>query len=174
MVSKIYDFRNHIISTLTRWPKVAPLNPPLADAIGKKTVPGSIFKQQFDEREGMKMARPKKMSEKLSHQISFRLTVPEHNAYMQKVLASGLTSSDFFRDAVLKNRTTINAVAHLTDEKRELIRYFRATSNNINQIARRCNLDNKKGILNDTSYTTLLQSLQRIEAALKAGAVNDH
>jgi hypothetical protein len=96
------------------------------------------------------MAKPKKTKEKLSHQISFRLTTSEHNAYMQKVLASGLTSSIFFRDAVLKNRTTINAAAHMTDEKRELIRYFRATSNNINQIAKRCHMDNKKGILNDT------------------------
>jgi hypothetical protein len=115
------------------------------------------------------MAKPKKNKEKLSHQISFRLTTSEHNVFMQKVIASGLTSSDFFRDAVLKNKTTINAVAHLTDEGRELIRYFRAASNNINQIARRCNLDNKKGILNETSYKTLLQSLQRIESMLKAG-----
>ena len=115
------------------------------------------------------MTRTKKNTEKLSKQLTFRIADSEYAAYLKKVLASGLSSSDFFRDVVLRNKTTIHAVAHISDDQRELLRYFRAASNNLNQIAKLCHIENKKGALNDASYLNLLRSLQSIETCLKQG-----
>ena len=113
------------------------------------------------------MARPKKNTEMFSKPVSFRLTATDHAAYQEKVIASGLSPSNFFRDVVLKNKTRIYAAAQLNDNQKELIRYFRAASNNMNQLAKRCNIDNKRGILTDKSYIALLESLQTIERYLR-------
>jgi phosphotransferase system IIB component len=115
------------------------------------------------------MGRPIKNTEKLKPQVSFRMTESEHTIFMKKVTESGLRSSDFIRNVVLKNKTTIQAVVGMSDDKRELVRYFRAASNNLNQLAKRCNQDNQKGTLSDASYKLLLKSLLMIETYLKQG-----
>jgi hypothetical protein len=115
------------------------------------------------------MAKPRKNTEKLSKQLTFRIAPSEHSTYLEKVTASGLSSSDFFRDVVLRNKTKIHAVVRMNDDQFELIRYFRAASNNLNQLAKLCHIDNRKGALSDTSYLNLLRSLQSIESWLRQG-----
>lgn len=112
------------------------------------------------------MARPLKGNEPLGKPISVRLSAADRAAYDAKVAASGLNQAEFFRDVVLKNKTKITALPKINDDKRRLLRYFQSTSNNMNQLARRANIDNQNGSLSDGTYLAILRALRQIEAAL--------
>lgn len=108
----------------------------------------------------------RKEKEALSKPVAFRLPASAYSEFKQKVEASGLSASEFFRQAILKNKTNIVARQTLTEDYRALTRYYRATSNNMNQIAYRANLDNLHRRLNDKAYVQILEELRAIERQL--------
>ena len=71
--------------------------------------------------------------------VSFRLTLPDHAAYLAKASAAGVKPSKFFRDAVLTNRTQVVARVQPSSDKRRLIYLFNKASNNLNQLAHTAN-----------------------------------
>lgn len=113
------------------------------------------------------MARPLKGKEPLGKPIAIRLSASDRAVYDAKVAASGMNQAEFFRDVVLKNKTRITALPVMDNDKRKLLRYFQSTSNNMNQLAKRANLENKKGSLSDETYVEVLKSLRQIELMLK-------
>jgi Bacterial mobilisation protein (MobC) len=105
--------------------------------------------------------------DKLTRLVSFRLTDADHQAYLEKVEASGLKPSTFFRDCVLTNRTQIIARPKSSLEKSRLLYLFNKASNNINQLAHRANSEHKGGGLSDGTYREILDALDDLSRDMK-------
>jgi len=117
------------------------------------------------------MARPKKHAEGLSRPVSFRLAEPDFQVYQEKVEASGLSASDFFRECVLTNKTQVVSRRKITADQKHLLYLVNKTSNNINQLAHRANTEHLAGKLSVQTFESILSNLEVISHSLKA-AVN--
>jgi len=95
--------------------------------------------------------------------VSARISRDDYDVFQKKVDTACLTKSAYLRRAIINNETAIIITKKITADHREMIRYFRATSNNLNQIAHRCNLDNQRGILSEKNYLAILHALENIE-----------
>lgn len=113
--------------------------------------------------------RPPKKEGGLTKLVSFRLTEADHAAWAEKVSTSGMSPSDFFRDAVLTNKTHIVARAKATKDTTKLQFFYNKTSNNMNQIAHRANSDYLAGTLSEAAYSSILAELSEIRHALLSG-----
>lgn len=103
---------------------------------------------------------------KLSERVAFRMTKADKAAYESKVAASGLTPSEFFRSAVLTNKTAV--ISRRLDPRLVEMRFLmRKASNNINQIAHRVNADNVSGKLSDRTYLGIMNALIRLSDYMK-------
>lgn len=108
----------------------------------------------------------------LSKPISFRLSGADREAYLAKVAASGLTQSEFFRQAVLTNRTQLVARLKATPHRERLLFIFSKTSRDIEQLARQASADRERGALSEATYMQMLDRLQLIGRYLKATLTN--
>lgn len=104
----------------------------------------------------------------LGQPISFRLAPADREAYLEKVRASGLSQSDFFREVVLANRTKIVARPKASEDRKQMLRIFAKTSNNMNQIAHRANSEHVQGKLSEHTYEQMLYQLETIASYLRA------
>lgn len=96
--------------------------------------------------------------------LAFRIPEDEYEKFLDKVISSGSTVSRFIRTAVLENKTRV-----LKQESASLLMYHVCKiGNNINQIAHRVNIDNKKGIVSEDTYKKVLRDLKINEAKLDA------
>ncbi|MGZ4992640.1 MAG: plasmid mobilization protein [Methylobacter sp.] len=107
-----------------------------------------------------------------SKTISFRLSESDAEALLNKVEASGLSMSEFVREYVLKNRTSVIARTPASRDKLSLIRLFNKTGNNINQLAKSINIAFKSGKVSEVNYLALLSELQHISRYMK-GCIKD-
>lgn len=96
---------------------------------------------------------------KLSVVRHFRLSGEEARCWDEKVLLSGMTHSEFFRQAVLQNQTTVRARLSVHPYAREIKYLLAKQGNNINQIARNLNTDRKSGGLSEAVYRSALREL---------------
>lgn len=124
------------------------------------------------------MPRPKKHGAETdgpSRPVSFRLSAPEYDAFKARCAAAGLCISDFFREAVLANRTQIIAKAKplSSPDSLRLLFLVNKSSNNINQLARRANEDHLSGKLDTPTYRQILAQLELIVALFKEVASVD-
>ncbi|WP_223247456.1 hypothetical protein [Sulfuriferula sp. AH1] len=99
--------------------------------------------------------------------VSFRLTLPDHAAYLAKANAAGVKPSEFFRDAVLTNRTQVVARAQPSSDKRRLIYLFNKASNNLNQLAHTANAAELAGTVTPATYAGILAELQTLADVMK-------
>ena len=99
--------------------------------------------------------------------VSFRLTLPDHAAYLAKASAAGVKPSEFFRDAVLTNRTQVVARVQPSSDKRRLIYLFNKASNNLNQLAHTANAAELAGTVTPATYTGILAELQTLADLMK-------
>lgn len=104
--------------------------------------------------------------------VSFRLSIPDHTAYLAKAKAAGVKPSDFFRDAVLNNKTQIIARTAPSADKRKLIYLFNKASNNLNQLAHAANTANLAGRATPAMYAGILAELQTLADLMKE-AINN-
>jgi hypothetical protein len=100
--------------------------------------------------------------------IAFRLPEPERVAWLAKVQASGMTPSEFFREVVLTNRTTVLARAPKDRNLERLIYHFNKAGNNLNQLTHRVHGDHLAGKTSQATYESLLYQLELITRYLKA------
>ena len=115
------------------------------------------------------MARPTKDdAEKLNRRIDFRLNQRDHDLFKERVTASGLTESSFFRDCVLSNKTQVIAKVKRTDEQEKILFLVRKASNNINQIAHRLHTDSLAEKIDSDTYISALEELKQLSRYLKA------
>ena len=99
--------------------------------------------------------------------VSFRLALPDHAAYLAKAKAAGVKPSDFFRDAVLNNKTQIVARTPPSSDKRRLIYLFNKASNNLNQLAHTANAAELAGTVTTATYAGILAELQTLADVMK-------
>lgn len=104
---------------------------------------------------------------RLSKPVAFRLTEADHAAYLAKVQASGLKPSEFFRDAVLTNKTQVVARVQPSSDKRRLIYLFNKASNNLNQLAHTANAAELAGTVTPATYAGILAELQSLADLMK-------
>jgi len=117
--------------------------------------------------------RPTKYGEPLAKPRSFRLTVSDDAKLVAKLAAAGMEMSEFLRDYVLRERTTVVArpaklSSHTGAEVRCLIGLVGAIGNNLNQLARRANADYQAGIIAAPTYDAILEELEAISLYLHA------
>ena len=106
-------------------------------------------------------------AEKLTRPVSFRLTAADHAAYLAKASAAGVKPSEFFRDAVLTNRTQVVARVQPSSDKRRLIYLFNKASNNLNQLAHTANAAELAGTVTPATYAGILAELQMLADLMK-------
>ncbi|MDP1593306.1 MAG: plasmid mobilization relaxosome protein MobC [Gallionella sp.] len=104
--------------------------------------------------------------------VSFRLALPDHAAYLAKAKAAGVKPSDFFRDAVLNNKTQIVARTPPSSDKRRLIYLFNKASNNLNQLAHTANAAELVGTVTPATYAGILAELQTLADVMKEAIRN--
>ncbi|KAG1323446.1 hypothetical protein G6F63_012991 [Rhizopus arrhizus] len=99
--------------------------------------------------------------------VSFRLTLPDPATYLAKASAAGVKPSEFFRDAVLTNRTQVVARVQPSSDKRRLIYLFNKASNNLNQLAHTANAAELAGTVTPATYAGILAELQALADLMK-------
>ncbi|UCQ29630.1 relaxosome protein (plasmid) [Edwardsiella tarda] len=99
--------------------------------------------------------------------ISIRLTDEEYQPFKELLETTEFGKSEFFRALILNRIHQIPAKPKVTQDYKRCLSYLHKTSNNMNQIARRLNTDNAKGIISDTLYKKLLNSLIGIRNSLQ-------
>lgn len=104
----------------------------------------------------------------LGKPIAFRLREADREVWLAKVAASGLTQSEFFRQAVLTNRTRVIARPAASTDRKRLLYIFNKTSRNLNEVAYWANLEHVRGTLSEATYEQLLTQLQMISRYLKS------
>jgi hypothetical protein len=124
------------------------------------------------DQEAAAVSRQKEDKQRLTRPVAFRLTEADHAAYLEKVEASGMKPSEFFRECVLTNRTQVVARQKSSADKQRLIYLFNKTSNNVNQLAHRANLDYNAGTISEATYSNILDQLELMTRYMKA-VIND-
>lgn len=116
------------------------------------------------------MARPTKDdAEKLARTVAFRVTEADHAAYADKFIRAGLSSSEFFREYVLSNRTQVIARHRPSADTGRMLYLVNKASNNLNQLAHTANTARLAGTLDDATFAAILAELEAIGDELKAG-----
>jgi len=111
------------------------------------------------------VARPRKEAGlSLDARVAFRLTYQDYAIYKSKVAQSGLSASEFFRVAVLENRSEIVVIA---PEVRELVYHFNRAGNALNCLTKQLDSDLQGGHLDPRTLDRLLASLIAIADYLK-------
>lgn len=104
----------------------------------------------------------------LGKRVAYRLSDEDYATFIEKVKASGMTKSEFFREAILKNRTQIVARKTASEDRKRLLHIFDKAGNNLNQIAHRANREHQQGKLSEHTYEQLLYQLETIAGYLRA------
>lgn len=102
--------------------------------------------------------------DKLTRVVGLRLTEEDHAAFVAKVAASGMSQSEFLREAVLTNRTTVVARPLRTAFRERMLFLASKTSNNLNQLAHQVNASVATGRVPPGLHTALLAELRRIRS----------
>lgn len=100
------------------------------------------------------------------HVISVRLTEEEYEPFKKILESTEISKSDFFRLVLLNRIADLPSKPKVTTDYKECLFYFNKTSNNLNQIAKRINIDAKKGNVTDTTYRRFMNTLISISNLL--------
>lgn len=97
--------------------------------------------------------------EKLCRVVSVKLTPPDHAAWVAKVEASGLTSSEFFRKAVLTNRTKVTAAPTVDRDRLRLLSLHASLAATSETLIEAAVLDRDRRKVSSSDYMDLLRGL---------------
>jgi hypothetical protein len=104
----------------------------------------------------------------LDRPISVRLSPADRALYLEKVKASGMSQSDFFRECVITNRTKVVARAPASADRKRILFVVNKTGNNLNQLAHVANTQQLAGRISETTFVAILDELELIHQLLKA------
>lgn len=115
------------------------------------------------------MARPLKEKTPLTGIFSTRLEGDDYKQVMAEIESSGLTRSEFLRQAAIRRQSTIVAVSKKTnDDQRYKIFLLKKASNNVNQLAHQANVAHKSGKISEALYLEMLSNLDIYMRQMKA------
>ncbi|EOM3156384.1 DUF6290 family protein [Escherichia coli] len=104
------------------------------------------------------------------HVISLRLTDEEYQSFNQYLTSLDVSRSEFFRMLILNRLDDIPALKpKRPTDYRELLRLFNKSSNNINQIAKKINIEYRNGFISESTYLRYLNVLVNIRDAFVTG-----
>jgi hypothetical protein len=104
---------------------------------------------------------------KLTHVVSQRMTEETYDLWYSKVVASGLTRSEFFRLCVLGNKTEVIAKKAASTDKLRVIYQVSKAGNNLNQLAWLAHQARKRGLLDGRAFEQILRHLSLISDTLQ-------
>jgi len=108
------------------------------------------------------MARPKiAEEERLTERLAFRTTAMTKKMYLQRIEESGMTPSEFIRNAVMTNATEIIIQAPVSKDAREALRLLKNIANNCNQLAHALNTALLSGLVSDSMVEVLLREITK-------------
>lgn len=91
--------------------------------------------------------------------ISIRLTDEEYQPFKELLEHTDIGKSEFFRAIILNRVKELPSKPKVTYDYKRCLFYLSKTSNNLNQIAHRLNLDHNKGIISSSLYERALNTL---------------
>lgn len=100
---------------------------------------------------------------------SFRLTEDEANIFEEKIAASQLTKSQFFREVFIKSNVNLTLKSAPSKDYQRLLFLVNKSSNNLNQIAHKINAYHMQGRISDSLYKKFLNNLINIRDLLLSG-----
>lgn len=115
----------------------------------------------------LRTLRAKMKKTNKSVHVTFRLTEDEYAPFAKAIAQLDISKSEFFR------MLTLNRIENYQPDLRQQPDYKRClflmnkTSNNLNQIAHRLNLDHNKGIISSSLYERALNTLINIRDLLQ-------
>ncbi len=104
--------------------------------------------------------------------VSFRIPTANHANLLAKATAANMTLTEYFKEAILSDKTIVMAKQAPPRDLKQLLFLFGKTSNNLNQLAHRAHTDNLRGVLSDRSYQMLIAQLNAIRFELLEGIAN--
>jgi hypothetical protein len=108
----------------------------------------------------------------LSVVSSFRINQSVDDKLRSQLSASGLSRSEWIREAVLKNETQVIARQRKSADAKHVLFLCNKASNNINQLAHRANVAHKAGQLTSLSLQSILLELQALNDFLLGASKN--
>jgi len=97
----------------------------------------------------------------------FRLPESDAVIFDQKVAASGMKTSEFFREAVIRNKTVVHERAKIPAINHEVLHLLLKQGNNLNQIARHLNEAKLSGAINSELFASLVRELAEMNKTSK-------
>lgn len=91
--------------------------------------------------------------------VKFRISENDYAHYLDKVKASGFNQSEFFRTAILKNKTTVVR----KEDSIKIIYHHNKMGNNINQVAYGINKALLSGRISEELFAKFLGELNLIK-----------
>lgn len=110
----------------------------------------------------------RRKSNNLNKVITFRLSDDDAAVFLQKVELSGLPRAEYFRQAVVLNKSVIHQVVKKPEISYEVLHLLSKQSNNINQIAYSLNTAKVAGTIDNQTYRSALLELQEISRNSKS------
>ena len=105
--------------------------------------------------------------ESLTRNFAFRLTEADGAIWDEKIASSGLSNSEFIREAVIRNKSEVVSAPPPNPVLVRQNYLLAALSRNMNQIAHRLNSDNLIGLVTPAVYSAVLEELQSISTNMK-------
>lgn len=144
-----------------------PLKPRSAPA-GSSVVVVVIVVVVIHQIRGVSMSEKKNKS----HAYSFRLTDEEAAIFEEKIAASNMSKSEFFREVFINSNVNLTVKAAPSKDYQRLLFLTNKASNNLNQLAHRVNTHHLNGKVSDRLYRKYLNTLISIRDILLAGVDN--
>lgn len=111
------------------------------------------------------------MSEKKNKDkvVAFRLSQDDFAQFEEKLAASAMNKSEFFREVFLNAHVSLTVKSAPSRDLEQLIFIFNKSSNNLNQIAHRVNSAYLTGKVSEQLYKSVTNALIDIRELLLSG-----
>ena len=99
---------------------------------------------------------------------TFRLSEADAAIFDQKVALAGMNHSEFFRLAVIQNKSVVHEKVRMPSVNREAIHLLLKQGNNLNQIARSLNEAKLAGTITAATFKSVLSELSEMNDTAKS------
>lgn len=98
--------------------------------------------------------------------VSFRISSADYKPFESEIKRLGMSKSQYFSLLVIGKLNESLASGHNTKDYKKILFYVNKASNNINQIAKRLNMENKGGVIKESTYIKAMNALISIRDSL--------
>lgn len=95
--------------------------------------------------------------------VTFRMSAEEFAPYKKLIEDSGMSKSSVMRNVFISKSENATLPKQPNKDTKRIVFLANKTSNNVNQLARKLNIDSLKGKVNKSTYSLMLNNLINIE-----------